>query len=151
MCEPPFLFLLFVEKLFEGLNYNLRNCSIVIQRRLFHLFHQRFRNPPSRFNHFFLLIHKYGIWIGEYNACRIDGYTATNVEDLLTLAKEKLEQIKPDYTYSNITLDQFANHLTNMTLNQEQINEVEAERDLIFKPMPDESEPLDTSKIYLYK
>ena len=40
---------------------------------------------------------------------------------------------------SNITLDQFANHLTNVTLNQGQINEVEAERDLIFIPTPDES------------
>ena len=43
----------------------------------------------------------------------------SNLEELLKLAKEKLEQTKPDYAYSNITLDQFANPLTNMTLNQE--------------------------------
>jgi hypothetical protein len=55
----------------------------------------------------------------------------SNLEELLKLAKEKLEQTKPDYAYSNITLDQFANPLTNMTLNQEQIKEVEAGHDVI--------------------
>ena len=64
--------------------------------------------------------------VSQVNALPTD---YSNLEDLLTLAKEKLEQIKPDYTYSNITLDQFANHLTNITLNQEQIKEVEAEHD----------------------
>jgi hypothetical protein len=47
--------------------------------------------------------------VSQVNALPTD---YSNVEDLLALAKEKLEQIKPDYTYSNLTLDQFANHMT---------------------------------------
>ena len=32
-----------------------------------------------------------------------------NLEEQLRLAKEKVQQIKPDYGYSNITLDHFSN------------------------------------------
>jgi hypothetical protein len=60
-------------------------------------------------------------------------YDSLSIEELLRLAKENVAQIKPDYT-SNITLDQFSNRLSNITLSQEQIKEVEAIRDLILYP-----------------
>lgn len=58
--------------------------------------------------------------------------TDTNLEELLKLAKEKLQQVKPDYTNSNITLNQFSKHLSKMTLSQEQITEIEKDRSAIF-------------------
>lgn len=55
----------------------------------------------------------------------------SNLEELLRLAKEKLQQIKPEYNYSNMTLDQFSNELSNITLNQEQVKEFEADPQFI--------------------
>ena len=54
-----------------------------------------------------------------------------NLEEQLRLAKEKVQQIKPDYGYSNITLDHFSNDLSNMTLNLEQVKEFEADPQFI--------------------
>ena len=56
------------------------------------------------------------------------------MEDLLELAKEKIAQIKSDYTISNATVEKFPKHLSNITLSQEQIKEVEALRDIILYP-----------------
>jgi hypothetical protein len=64
----------------------------------------------------------------QVNAQPID---YSNLEELLRLAKEKLQQTKPEYTYSNITLDQFSNDLSNMTLNLEQVKEFEADPQFI--------------------
>lgn len=58
--------------------------------------------------------------------------TDTNLEELLKLAKEKLQQIKSDYTNSNITLNQFSKHLSNITLSQEQVTEIEKDRSALF-------------------
>jgi hypothetical protein len=57
-----------------------------------------------------------------------------NLEEQLKLAKEKLEQVKPDYSFSNITAEQFPNRLSNFTLNQEALKEVDAIRDFILYP-----------------
>lgn len=64
----------------------------------------------------------------QVNAQPID---YSNLEKLLKLAKEKLEHIKPDNTYSNVTLDRFSDDLSNMTLNLEQVKEFEADPQFI--------------------
>ncbi len=57
-----------------------------------------------------------------------------SLEDLLEIAKEKVAQIKSEYTLSNATSEKFSKHLSNITLSQEQIKEVEAVRDIILYP-----------------
>ena len=61
-----------------------------------------------------------------------------NLEDQLELAKEKVAQIKAVYTTSNTTMDLLSNgslnRLSNITLNQEQVKEVETIRDAILYP-----------------
>jgi hypothetical protein len=62
-----------------------------------------------------------------------------NLEEQLKLAKEKVAQIKPEHTISNTSVDLLSNmsllnRLSNITLNQEQVKEVETIRDVILYP-----------------
>ena len=61
-------------------------------------------------------------------------YDNPSLEDQLEIAKEKVAQIKSEYTLSNATVEKFSKHLSNITLSQEQIKEVEAVRDIILYP-----------------
>ena len=60
-------------------------------------------------------------------------YDASDIEEQLKLAQEKLAQIssEPNRTYSNLTLGQFSK-LSNMMLNQEQFSELDKDRSTIF-------------------
>ncbi len=61
-------------------------------------------------------------------------YDVSSIEEQLELAKEKVAGIlsEPDQTYSNLTLAQFPTHLSNMTLSQEQVTEIEKDQSAIF-------------------
>ena len=61
-------------------------------------------------------------------------YDNPSLEEQLEIAKEKVAQIKSEYTLSNATVEKFSRHLSNITLSQEQIKEVEAVRDIILYP-----------------
>ena len=61
----------------------------------------------------------------------------TNLEDQLEIAKEKVAQIKSEYTLQMRLWKNFLtslNRLSNITLSQEQVKEVEAVRDIILYP-----------------
>ena len=80
-----------------------------------------------------------------------------NLEEQLELAKEKVAQIKAVYTTSNTTMDLLSNgslnRLSNITLNQEQVKEVETIRDAILYPcvqrISSEKKILDACVIHL--